>query len=190
MSGHYVFGYGSLVNAETHTFAPLFRARLEGWRRAWKHKVLTPTKRVTSLTIEPHLGSAVDGVVAHVPDQHWEDLNKREEGYDQISLSGAYFAHSAPAGAQVITYQSRGDVTDVSGFPILLSYLDTVMLGFHQIGGHDAAAGFVNTTTGWDTPVLDDRADPIYPRAVFPDPVQRDMIEDLLRPLDLNMTAI
>jgi len=47
----------------------------------------------------------------------------------------------------------------------LLSYLDVVVQGFVHEFGTAGAKAFFETTDGWDTPVLDDRAAPIYPRA-------------------------
>ncbi len=48
--------------------------------------------------------------------------------------------------------------------PILLSYLDVVLQGYLREFGREGAEAFVATTDGWDAPVLDDRAAPIYSR--------------------------
>ena len=50
--------------------------------------------------------------------------------------------------------------------PVLLSYVDTVVQGFLQEFGEDGVARFFDTTGGWDAPIRDDRAAPIYRRAV------------------------
>ena len=49
--------------------------------------------------------------------------------------------------------------------PILLSYLDVVIQGYLRHFGPDGVARFVATTEGWNAPVLNDRAAPLYPRA-------------------------
>ena len=46
----------------------------------------------------------------------------------------------------------------------MLSYLDVVIQGFIHMHGERGAEEFFATTDGWDTPVKDDRAAPIYPR--------------------------
>lgn len=48
--------------------------------------------------------------------------------------------------------------------PILLSYLDVVVQGYLRMHGLGGVAHFFETTAGWGLPVLNDRADPIYPR--------------------------
>ena len=48
---------------------------------------------------------------------------------------------------------------------ILLSYLDVVVQGYHQQFGKDGVAAFFDTTDGWDTPILNDREAPHYPRS-------------------------
>ena len=80
-----------------------------------------------------------------------------------------------------LTVQKRGQVDQANGFragrvrrqgaplgggkPVLLSYLDCVAQGFNTVYGPDGVRDFFRTTTGWDTPILNDRAAPIYPRA-------------------------
>ena len=49
--------------------------------------------------------------------------------------------------------------------PILLSYLDVVLQGYLHVFGEAGVQHFMETTDGWDTDVLNDRANPIYPRA-------------------------
>ena len=47
---------------------------------------------------------------------------------------------------------------------MLLSYVDVVVQGYLREFGEDGVAQFFATTDGWDAPILDDRADPVYPR--------------------------
>ena len=185
MSRHpaHVFGYGSLVNDETHSFAPVVPARLTGWQRVWGHKVLTPDKAVTSLSIRRRAGSVVDGAIAHVPALDWAGLDQREAGYDRIPLgvSDLQFPVQAPdLKGDVITYETRGDVAADGEFPILQSYIDAVMMGFYRLGGIKAASAFVTTTAGWETPIRNDRDAPLYPRAVALSDRDRAMIDALL----------
>src|SRR5690606_3586341 len=47
---------------------------------------------------------------------------------------------------------------------ILLSYVDVVAQGFLRSFGEDGVARFFDTTDGWNAPIVDDRASPLYPR--------------------------
>ena len=49
--------------------------------------------------------------------------------------------------------------------PILLSYLDVVVQGYLRVFGQSGAESFFATSRGWDTPIRDDRANPVYARA-------------------------
>ncbi|PWE29638.1 gamma-glutamylcyclotransferase [Pararhodobacter marinus] len=163
MSEPYFFGYGSLVNRQTHIYTPAYRARLSGWRRAWKHTQGRVTPFLTGIRDE---GSAIDGLVAHVPGGDWAALDLREEGYDRHAIPSGLVVEGDPAlAAQVYAVPVVSMVVQDDPAPILLSYLDVVVQGylreFGEVGAHD----FFATTDGWDTPVLDDRAAPRYPRA-------------------------
>ena len=64
--------------------------------------------------------------------------------------------------------------------PILLSYIDAVLQGYLREFGEDGAAHFVHTTDGWDMPVKNDRATPIYPRAQTLSAHERAFVDDML----------
>ena len=48
--------------------------------------------------------------------------------------------------------------------PVLLSYVDVVVQGYLREFGEDGVARFFETTDGWDAPMRNDRANPLYPR--------------------------
>lgn len=61
--------------------------------------------------------------------------------------------------AQTVVYQVRPEhVTNPKGHLILLSYLDVVVQEYLRVFGIDGLSHFFDTTDGWDTPVLNDRA--------------------------------
>ena len=86
MNSHdaYFFGYGSLVNRNTHHFADAHRAQLRGWRRAWRH---TSLREVAYLTVVPDEASVIDGLIAAVPADDWAALDEREGAYDRVKAS-------------------------------------------------------------------------------------------------------
>jgi hypothetical protein len=156
------FGYGSLVNRDTHSYAEASRAQLTGWRRKW---VYTQERGLAFLSVVPDANTVIDGLIAEVPNADWAALDAREYGYARIA-SGASVTH--PRGAQTqISHYSVPQETWVMGGAnrILLSYLDVVVQGYLREYGAGGVADFFATTEGWDTPILNDRAAPRYPRA-------------------------
>lgn len=155
------FGYGSLVNRATHQYPLAQTATLNGWRRVW---VRTGLRDVVFLSIHPAEGHSIDGLIATVPDADWAALDQREHGYARIDAT-QHVTHRAPA-SSIAAYQVAPENQRQGGdHRILLSYLDVVVQGFVREFGTAGAKAFFETTDGWDTPVLDDRAAPIYPRA-------------------------
>ena len=107
-----------------------------------------------------------DGLVAHVPGGDWAALDLREEGYDRHAIpSGLTVEGDVGVAAQVYAVPVVTMVLQDDPAPILLSYLDVVVQGYLREFGEAGAHDFFATTDGWETPVLDDRSAPRYPRA-------------------------
>lgn len=162
MNHAYFFGYGSLVNRDTHRFEGAQPARLRGWRRVWRHTVL---RDVAYLTVVPDPGAEIDGLIAEVPHEDWAALDERERAYDRVAAAHQV-AHTLPHAPEIAVYtipEGKHGRPSETG-PVLLSYLDVVVQGYLREFGEAGAHRFFDTTDGWDAPVLDDRADPIYPR--------------------------
>ncbi len=149
------FGYGSLVNLATHDYRNPRKATAHGWRRQW---VYASKREVSFLSVVRDPKTSIQGLVADVADIGWNALDKREVGYNRLSLSGL-------SGVQI--YQADPEYVDPTAYekPILLSYIDCVVQGFLTHFGAQGVAAFFDSTTGWERPVKDDRAAPIYPRA-------------------------
>ncbi|WP_247744914.1 gamma-glutamylcyclotransferase family protein [Shimia sp. R11_0] len=162
MSGSYFFGYGSLVNLHTHGYDEAHDATLHGWRRVWYHTSLRP---IAFLSVERHAESHIHGLIAQVPKNDWAVLDEREFAYDRVGIS-TQVAHPLSDTLDVAVYQVSSDhkTEEDIQHPILLSYIDVVAQGFLHRLGEDAVADFFTTTQGWDAPILNDRAAPIYPR--------------------------
>ena len=120
---------------------------------------------VAFLTATPAPGHTIDGLIAAVPGADWEALDHREYAYDRLPASEAV-DHDLVGSPEISVYavprtrQNPGS----ERHPILLSYLDVVLQGYVNVFGEDGAAAFMETTDGWDAPILDDRSAPIYPR--------------------------
>lgn len=170
----YFFGYGSLVNRTTHSYPQSTRATLSGWRRAWvrsRHRA-----DVVYLTAVPDPGAQIDGLIAAVPNADWAALDARETGYRRHITDTV---QPAPAPVSVYAVDPE-DMLDDGAQAILLSYLDVVVQGFLAEFGEDGAARFFATTSGWDIPVRNDRAAPIYPRAQHLSASETALVDQLL----------
>ena len=71
--------------------------------------------------------------------------------------------------------------------PVLLSYVDTVIAGFLNRFGENGPQHFVDTTLDWHVPVLNDRRDPRYSRAVRPTCDERARVDALMASLGVTM---
>lgn len=167
--GHFIcimdaffFGYGSLVNRNTHDFGNAQRAKARGWRRVWRHTALRP---VAFLTAVPDADSVIEGLIAPVPNGDWQALDHRERAYDRVRLTDLQ-DHPLPFAPDVAIYaipQGKHG-TPTMAHPVLLSYLDVVVQGYLHEFDETGVAQFFDSTDGWDAPILDDRAHPHYPR--------------------------
>ena len=157
----YVFGYGSLVNAATHSYRDVRPARLWDWRRLWCQ---TPVRDLAFLSAEPAAGFSVDGVIAQVPEADWAALDEREAAYDRHDVTDL-LEGAVPQGASVVAYSVPRLRPVAPDSPALLSYVDVIVQGFYRLGGAEAVAQFFATTAHWEGGLLDDRTQPLYPRS-------------------------
>ncbi len=185
MADPYFFGYGSLVNLATHDFPDPHPARLQGWRRAWRHTDLRP---VAFLTAIPDPESQIEGMIAHVPKNDWAALDEREWAYDRVPTTHAV-THPLTHDVEIAVYavpQERH--TEPSNrHPLLLSYIDVVVQGYLRTFGEDGADRFFATTDGWDAPILNDRAEPRYPRHQQLKPTETEFVDDRLNRLSASI---
>jgi len=157
----YFFGYGSLVNRNTHAYPDARPARLDGWRRQW---VRTEGRDIVYLSVVQNPATRIDGLIAAVPGADWAALDQREYSYERHASGGAVVHDLVPA-PDIAHYAIPEEIAVNDGdHVILLSYLDVVVQGFLREFGTDGAERFFDTTDGWETPILDDRTAPIYPR--------------------------
>jgi cation transport protein ChaC len=165
-----VFAYGSLVNRLARPAglrsAP---AVLPHWARHWRHCIQTPHGRICALTVAPDPDTSIRGVVLFCEADTVEELDQREIDYHQVRVSVRLDAPEAgmeEVGCVVHVGDLAYDRAGSYEFPIWRSYLDCVLAGYIELGGRCAAEDFIASTRGWNVPILDDRGDPKYPRAV------------------------
>ena len=181
----YFFGYGSLVNRDTHNFKDAHPAQLNGWRRTWRP---TNQREVAFLSVIRDDSTWINGLIAPVPDADWHALDIREGAYDRLPAEHM-IEHSLPQTPQIAVYSvpEPPHAVPKGGYHLLLSYIDVVVQGYLREFGTDGAQHFFDTTDGWDVPVLDDRAEPRYPRACTLTSDELDLVDAALERLTVQM---
>lgn len=174
----YFFGYGSLVNTATHDFPDPRPARLAGWRRVWMH---TDMREAAFLTVIPDPDSTIDGLVAQVPGADWQALDRREWAYERVPVADQ-LSHTLSDVSDISVYAVPTARQTAQGgtHPVFLSYLDVVVQGYLQHFGQDGAKAFFASTSGWDVPIVDDRAMPRYPRHQRLSPAETGFVDAML----------
>ncbi len=162
------FGFGSLVNLDTHQYSDVLPAKVYGFARAW---INNDCYEHAFLSVISRPQSEIQGVLAKVWNEDWSQLDERELGYSRQALSAKQWSLENEA------YDSKVQLDDVqlyqhaygefasSDKPILRSYLETVLYGYYQIFGESGVHDFVESTLYW-TRILDDRESPVYPRYI------------------------
>lgn len=180
MSDPFFFGYGSLVNRATHDFPRPARARVTGWARTWKR---TRLRKAAYLTAVEAPDMSIDGLIAAVPGADWTALDQREHAYHRLPVAQITHDHGHLPDIQIYRTRPEHDTDATDEHPILLSYLDTVIQGYLREFGAAGAQGFFDTTAGWDAPILNDRAAPVYSRAQPLEADERACVDDNLERL-------
>ncbi len=193
----WIFGYGSLVNRKTlHDHKDDFHIfRLSGWQRCWSHCVTT-TKfgNICALTVRAVPGQEVMGALIQWDRNNLSQLDAREQEYRRVKIAIPESLRGelgfTDLNAEAYTYATDPPVlrSGDQQYPIWRSYLECVLAGFLDVGGRAAVTDFINTTAGWDTPILDDRKAPKYERfSTLPSKIQQ-AIDELIQQHDLERT--
>lgn len=182
------FGYGSLVNKNTlrTEYIATVPATLDGWQRTWDAPSGSDFdgQSVSLLTVRPNRIMCTKGVVVfdwakNLPmvderehNYHRRTINATDLGFDDIfnTLDHDFYVYEAIENNQ----------NDAARPPLLHSYLDAVLQGFHEVYGADGVHEFMATTANFHTPILNDRNQPKYPRSVQLDDKQRNLIDLIL----------
>ena len=184
MKDPYFFGYGSLVNTKSHGYINPQPATLKGWRRAWVATARSPVVLLSGVRSPEH---SIKGLIAAVPDADWGALDTREAGYARL-LASNHVEHTLPETTDVSVYAVNPEHMHAhDDHVILMSYLDVVVQGFHEVYGEDGVQHFFDTTDNWHTPVVDDRDDPFYPRHQKLTRVQKSLVNDNLERLSTQI---
>ncbi|WP_034491850.1 gamma-glutamylcyclotransferase family protein [Afifella pfennigii] len=181
------FGYGSLVNRATLSEASkVAPGRLKGWRRAWRHSGKTAYGGRCTLTVVEDEACEIWGAIVAIPLAERPDLDRREAQYDAVAPPGEHVTwfEGRPQGWPdphlYVGHAEYGRPGDADN-PIMLSYLDVVIAGFHAAYGEEGVAHFLETTAEWHVPILNDRAAPRYPRALLLSERERGIVDEAIK---------
>ncbi len=171
------FGYGSLVNLATlrTPYISAFPATLRGWERVWlaRPKVtgsFAPIDGLAFLSAQPSAESEIDGLIVVDQVESLESLDEREALYrrHRIELSDITIHRDDGSPFNMPLFMYIADTPSPAGgeHRILRSYLDAVFQGYLTHFGEDGLHRFQETTANFDLEIVEDRAEPIYPRPV------------------------
>ncbi|WP_221076065.1 gamma-glutamylcyclotransferase family protein [Agarivorans aestuarii] len=180
----YIFGYGSLIDADcrqrTFPGEHAYAARLHGYQRYWSG--LKSAEDRSAVVITPDNKASVNGVLIPFDESFLPELDKREEDYDRVLLDESQLdlldALPQPA-VRIYTYVAKEYWHPQSNSPILQSYLDVCLRGCLAVN-EQYAREFLLSTNYWVSHWLDDRHQPIYPRAINMDALALEQIDSIL----------
>lgn len=166
------FGYGSLVNPNTHRTKVLHyeRAQLRGFARTWQARPDPAELPIALLSsARSNVDDVLDGLLVFDRAENLPALDAREAGYDRLSVTHEELvlaSGSAMPNCPLYIYTGRTPFAPESEHFILQSYLDAVLQGYLHQYGEQGARNFVVRTAAFDTALMTDRNEPHYPRAV------------------------
>jgi hypothetical protein len=108
-----------------------------------------------------------NGVIVKVPLDQLYRFDEREKGYRRVLLSAhdlEILDRPVPEG-EVWIYIPEEPLPATEKYPIAQSYVDVIMDACIRVS-EEFAIEFVETTEYWELPWVNDRVDPLYPRAL------------------------
>ncbi|AJQ94597.1 gamma-glutamylcyclotransferase family protein [Gynuella sunshinyii] len=168
---NYIFGYGSLICADSRARTGItgnaIPATVKGIKRGWY--VSVPQAMHTAVGAVQDDISECNGVIFPVDTENLAKFDEREQGYGRIALETSRITaeHQLPDHAIVWTYVGHQTRSPSSEYPITQSYLDVILKGCFS-WDEAFAIEFIKTTSHWGN-LINDRSAPRYPRAIESD---------------------
>ena len=159
-----------------------------GWHRAWN--MASPGENITCVGAVPHDSDAMlNGLLVEV-EAIDDDLRKREQNYHFIELALETLSihcentesqlQANPEACKVWICEVANPQASKETHPICQSYVDTCLSGCLEHKDRDFALQFIAQTAGWDGYWLNDRDNPLYPRAAKVEGAMHQHIDALL----------
>lgn len=166
----YLFGYGSLIDAEsrakTGDTGTAYPVRVSGLQRAWH--VIAPRSGYTVVGVTSRQGASCNGVLVAIKPHELPRFDARERFYHRVMIPQR--AVTMLSGARVScptiwTYMTSCPGEPSHQYPLVQSYIDVILTGCLALGT-DFVSEFIETTHGWGSDWLNDRTHPRYQRAM------------------------
>src|SRR5262249_10856831 len=127
--------------------------------------------------------SRVQGVFIRSTFTEISHIDEREIGYSREKITRPDVLETDIClPTELYIYESKADFHRPANmeYPLWLSYVDCVLVGYLNVFGEGGVDRFIESTQGWSSPILDDRSQPLYPRAVRLSPEDRRFIDGKL----------
>jgi hypothetical protein len=176
----YIFGYGSLIERESRmrTWADAefaLPAVAKGIARGWFDQTDVPSWSPTYLGAVPDPTAECNGVLFPVTASEFDSFVRRETGYELTKIDKSHVTmldgSSTPADGDIWYFANREKRLPSSEHPIVQSYVDVCLNGCLEVEAMyplakqgSFAQRFIETTSNWGTPWINDR---IYPWRPF-----------------------
>ncbi len=165
---HFIVGYGSLISgisrAKTGETGQVWPVKITGFERHWS--IMTTESGMSSVAVIPKKGAHCNGVLIEISEAEIPVFDLREQGYKRAQIDASqvssYHDDALPNGT-VWIYHSDQITPPSTACPITLSYVDVILAGCVE-QGERFTEDFLQHTKGWETPLLNDRKTPRYPR--------------------------
>lgn len=181
------FGYGSLVNRDTHRteIYGAVRASVSGWRRHWQGRPQHGDNPISLLSVktESDPEHELPGLLVFDRIENLDALDEREFNYDRRVIGSESISLPVEMSLEVpvFIYEGKPEIASETGHAILQSYLDAVLKGYLLEYGETAVRGFIAETHAFDdTPVIRDRHEPRYARSVMLSDEEADLFDSAL----------
>jgi len=169
---NWIFGYGSLINKEsrnkTGQSGEVIPVRVMDIKRQWS--LVVEEMNLTASGAIYSKGSICNGIIYQVDESELPKFDAREIpfGYSRIALNKreikALMGYSLPQGIFWV-YVANNPSLPSRKNSIIQSYIDVILTGCLDYS-EDFAREFIQTTEFWEYPWVNDRAKPVYPRAM------------------------
>lgn len=177
------FGFGSLVNRHTllTDYVSIVPATLKGWGRHWQAHANEAGRDVALLSVHEDAALEIKGAIIVDHRSNLPEVDDREHGYSRVKLTQDNFLLEEEMMLPDELYVYVADGEDrAEDLPLLQSYLDAVLQGFHDLYGPEGIDHFVATTKSFNRRMVLDRNNPRYPRAVNLTPEQMTLADQAL----------
>ncbi len=162
---NYIFGYGSLVNAESRAASfncmqSVVAARISaefGYKRVWNYKGPGFTALGLQKTDSP---MSINGIIYSVHADDMSVWDQREKYYNRIELPWTFVESvdwmNLPKDGKLWVYIPKAHYLASPSHPLIQSYIDICVTGFLDYG-EAFAVEFLQTTDNWSMYWLNDR---------------------------------